>query len=119
MTTAMRIFLIAGSLLSCAYVLLKIRKSRMRTEDSLFWIFFSVVLVLLGVFPGIADWFAGLLGVMSTVNLVFLVIIFLLVIKVFLQDQKAAKTEEKLADLARAWAIDRKEREDTGKGPDA
>ena len=46
-------------------------------------------------------------------------IIFLLVIKVFLQDQKAAKTEEKLADLAQAWAIDRKEREDAGKGPDA
>ena len=63
MTTGMRVFLIIGSVLSCAYVLRKIRKSKMKTENSLFWIFFSGILVLLGLFPGIADWFAGLLGV--------------------------------------------------------
>lgn len=109
MTTGMRIFLIAGSLLSSIYVLYKIRKSRMKTENSIFWIFFSFILVLLGVFPGIADWFAGLLGVQSTVNLVFLVIIFLLVIKIFLQDQKAAKTESRIVHLIQTYAIDRKE----------
>ena len=81
MTTGMRIFLIAGSVLSCVYVLSKIRKSKMRMENSIFWIFFSVILVVLGIFPGIAEWFAGLLGVQSTVNLVYLVIIFLLVLK--------------------------------------
>ena len=91
MSTGMRIFLIIGSVLSCIYVLRGIKKSRMKTENSLFWIFFSVILVILGLFPGIADWFAGMLGVQSTVNLVYLIIIFLLVIKVFLQDQKTAK----------------------------
>ena len=86
MTTGMRIFLIIGSVLSCAYVLRRIRKSKMRTEDSIFWIFFSVVLVILGIFPGIADWLARLLGV---------------------QSQKAARTEAQLVHLIQTYAIDR------------
>lgn len=111
MTTGMRIFLIIGSLMSCAYVLRRIRKSKMKMENSLFWIFFSVILVILGLFPGIADWFAGLLGVKSTVNLVYLIIIFLLVIKVFLQDQKNAKTEAQIIYLTQTYAIDKEEAE--------
>lgn len=107
MTTGMRIFLIIGSVLSCAYVLRKIRKSKMKTENSIFWIFFSVVLVLLGIFPGIADWLAHLLGVQSTVNLVYLIIIFLLLLRVFMQDQKAARTEAQLVHLIQTYAIDR------------
>lgn len=114
MTTGMRIFLIAGSVLSCAYVLRRIRKSKMKTEDSIFWIFFSAILVVLGVFPGIANWFAKLLGVQSTVNLVYLIVIFLLVIRVFMQDQKTAKTEAQLVHLTQTYAIDRKENEDSG-----
>ena len=116
MTTGMRIFLIVGSVLTCAYVLTKIRKSKMKTENSLFWIFFSFILVLLGIFPGIAEWFAGLLGVQSTVNLVFLVIIFLLLIKVFLQDQKVAQAEAKVVHLAQSYAIDRKQDSDSQTG---
>ena len=112
MTTGMQIFLIIGSVLTCAYMLNRIRKSQMRTENALFWFFFSFVLVLLGVFPGIADWFASLLGFQSTVNMVFLVIIFLLVIRVFLQDQKAAKMESKMSALMQTYAIDRKEDKD-------
>ena len=109
MTIGLRLFLIIGSVLTCAYVLRKIRKSKMRTENSLFWFFLSFVLVLLGIFPGIAEWFASLLGVQSTVNLVYLVIIFLLLIKVFLQDQKTAKLESKMTYLTQTYAIDRKE----------
>lgn len=111
MTTGMRLFLIIGSVLSCGYVLRKIRKSKMKTENSLFWLFFSFILVLLGIFPGIADWFAGLLGVQSTVNLVYLVIIFLLVIKIFLQDQKEAQTEARITWLTQTYAIDREAKE--------
>ena len=43
---------------------------------------------------------------------VYLIIIFLLVIKVFMQDQKAAKTEAQLVYLTQTYAIDRKEDKD-------
>ena len=47
MSTAMRILLIMGSLLTAMYVLQRVRKSRMRTEDSVFWLVFSLILVLI------------------------------------------------------------------------
>jgi len=78
-------------------------------ESSLFWLFFSFVMVLLGVFPGIAESFASLLGVQSPANLVFLIVIFLFAIKIFLQDQKLARTEANLTHLAQKYAIHRKE----------
>ena len=109
MSTGLRIFLVLGSVLTCAYVLSKIRKSKMRTENSLFWIFFSFVMVILGIFPDIANWFAGLLGVQSPVNLVYLIVIFMLVIKIFIQDQKLARAEAKLVSLVQRYAIDQKE----------
>ena len=68
----------------------------------------------MGVFPGIAVFFAGLLGVQSPVNLVYLVIIFLLVVKVFLQDQDNARTESKLVYLTQTYAIDQKEKNEEG-----
>ena len=111
MTTAMRVLLIAGSVLTALYVLVRIRRNKMQTENSLFWIFFSLILVILGIFPQIAHWCAGLLGFISTVNLVYLVIIFLLVVKVFLQDQRLAKVESQLTKMAQTYAIDHKEKE--------
>lgn len=114
MPLGLRLFLIAGSLLTAVYVLSKIRKNRMSMETSIFWILFSLVLVLLGIFPDIAGWFAGLLGVQSTVNLVYLVIIFLLLVKVFIQDQREARLERQMARLVQTVAL---ERERQGQSP--
>jgi len=111
-TTAMRILLIAGSVLTALYVLVRIRRNKMQTENSLFWIFFSLVLVILGIFPQVAHWFAGLLGFISTVNLVYLVIIFLLVVKIFLQDQRLAKVESQVTKMAQTYAIDHIDRKE-------
>ena len=111
MPLGLRLFLIAGSLLAAVYVLSKIRKNRMSMETSIFWILFSLVLVLLGIFPDIAGWFAGLLGVQSTVNLVYLVIIFLLLVKVFIQDQREARLERQMARLVQTVALERERQE--------
>ena len=114
MTTAMRVMLIAGSVLTSLYVLVRIRRNKMQTENSLFWIFFSLILVLLGIFPQIAHWAANLLGVISTVNLVYLIIIFLLVVKIFLQDQRLAKVESQVTKMAQTYAIDHEEEKEGG-----
>ena len=100
---------ITGSLLTALYVLRRIRKSKMSMENSVFWILFSAVLVLLGIFPDIAVWFASLLQVQSTVNLVYLVIIFLLLVKVFVQDQRISRLESQTTRMAQTYALDRTE----------
>ena len=74
MSIIMRILLIAGSLLTAVYVLRRVRRSRMRSEDSVFWLSFSLILVLMGLFPNLVTRLADLMGVISAANLVFLIV---------------------------------------------
>ena len=60
---------------ACFWILRKIRKSQVRIEDSVFWLLFSLGLILLSLFPQLASWAANLIGVVSPVNFVFLSII--------------------------------------------
>lgn len=110
MSWAMRILLIIGSVLSTIYVLRRIRKSKMRTEDSIFWLVFSLILVILGVFPGIAISFSEWIGVQSAANLVFLIVIFLLLVKVFTQDQKISKLNQQITQTVQYIAIEEKDK---------
>ncbi len=105
MSTAMRVLLIIGSLMTAVYVLQRVRKSRMRTEDSVFWLVFSLVLVLMGVLPDLVTGLASRIGVMSAANLVFLIVIFLLIIKLFLMDQRISALQRQTAETAQAVAI--------------
>jgi len=105
MSTTMRILLIAGSLLTAFYVLRRVRKSRMRTEDSVFWLVFSLVLVLMGVLPDLVTRLASRIGVMSAANLVFLIVIFLLIIKLFLMDQRISALQRQTVETAQSVAI--------------
>ena len=111
MSIAMRALLIAGSLLTALYVLFRVRKSRMRTEDSVFWLAFSLVLVIMGLLPGAVAKVARKIGFISAANLVFLVVIFLLIIKLFLMDQRISTLQKQTTDLAQGLAIERRERE--------
>jgi len=105
MSVAMRILLIVGSLWTAFYVLRRVRKSRMRTEDSVFWLVFSLILVLMGLVPDLVTGLASLMGVMSAANLVFLVVIFLLMIKLFLMDQRISSLQRQAAETAQQVAI--------------
>lgn len=105
MSIAMRMLLIVGSILTALYVLRRVRKSRMRTEDSVFWLVFSLILVLMGLLPNAVSALAGLIGVMSAANLVFLIVIFLLIIKLFLMDQRISVLQRQVTDTAQAEAI--------------
>ncbi|MBQ8072542.1 MAG: DUF2304 domain-containing protein [Clostridia bacterium] len=113
MSVAMRVLLIVGSLLTAGYVLRRVRKSRMRTEDSVFWLVFSLILVLMGVLPNLVTGLARAIGVMSAANLVFLIIIFLLIIKLFLMDQRISALHRQVTETAQAVAIQTREAEKT------
>lgn len=112
MSLTLRILLILGSVLTCVYVLFRIRKSKMKAEDSIFWLLFSLVLVLLGAFPGIMTWLANLVGVVSSVNLLYLIILFLLILKIFRQDQRIAKQQARITNICQRYALDELERRD-------
>lgn len=111
MPIQLRVTLIIASLVTCYFTLRKIRKSQMQIEDSLFWIFTSISLVILSVFPKIAFFFSDILAIDSAVNFVYLVVIFLLILKVFMLSVKLSQTEERIKSLVQRIAIDTKQNE--------
>ena len=105
MSLSLKIVLVVFSILTCFYIARKLRKSQMNINDTVFWIFFAVILVLLSVFPGIAGWGSKLLGFQAPVNFVFVVVIFLLILRVFVMSIKISVLEDKLRNLTEEIAI--------------
>ncbi|MEG0769857.1 MAG: DUF2304 domain-containing protein [Ruthenibacterium sp.] len=115
----LRVLLIVGSVLTFWFVLRYIRKSKVRIEDTFFWIFLSAALLLLSIFPQLAVWASERLNVLSPINFVFLFIIFILIVKQFFLSMKLSQMEIRTAALAQQLAIDRKEAQDAQRGEDA
>ena len=78
-----RVCLVLGSLITATYILRRVRLAKVQIEDTIFWLLFSGILLILAIFPGIAYWAAYLLGFQSPINFVYIVIIFLLLAKQF------------------------------------
>ena len=99
MTDVFRVVLLLASLGTMMFMLRRIRHSKIQIEDSLFWIMFSALLLILSVFPGIADFMAGVVGIYSTVNFIFLFFIFILLIREFSLTIKVSQLENKIKEL--------------------
>lgn len=109
MSVMLRVMLIGISVMTCAWILRRISKAQVRIEDSVFWLLFSAVLVLMGVFPQIVIIGAEILGVQSAVNFVFLGILFILIIKMFRMSVRISQLESKVQASAQGYALDHQE----------
>ena len=105
MTLTLRIVLIVASVLVVFYTIRKIRKSQINIDDSVFWIGFSVMLLVMSIFPQIVTFFTHLLGIASPVNFVFLFVIFLILIKLFKLAIDLSVTKHRLNHLIQRIAI--------------
>ena len=74
-------------------------------QDAIFWVVFAVILFILGIFPQAGFWLTERLGIMSPANLIFLVIIFLLMEKVFTLSIIVSQLEEKISILSAEIAL--------------
>ncbi len=100
MTNIFRIILLVVSLFTMIFMLKRIRQSKIQIEDSLFWILFAVMVVILGAFPVIADFMAGVIGIYSTVFFIFI-----LLIKEFSMTIKISQLENKIKELTQEIAL--------------
>lgn len=110
MQFSLRLALFAGSAATFLFVMRYIRKSRVRIEDTIFWIFFSIGLVVISIFPSLPIKMSRLLGIESPANFVFISIIFILLIKQFFTTIKLSRLEMKFRDLVEKVAIDNHEK---------
>ena len=62
MSNCLRIILIMVSVMTYFYIARKLKKSQLQVMDAFFWIVFSFVLMVIGIFPGIAIFLANIVG---------------------------------------------------------
>ncbi len=110
MSLAIRILLIIISVGTLAFVISRVRKSRIRIEDSIFWVCLSVLLIIISIFPQIVFFFTDLLGIQSPINLVFLFFIFVLLIQCFTMSVRISQSDTKIKELTQQLAIEKFER---------
>ena len=101
----LRIALLIICAAALIYVILKIRSSKLNISDSIFWIVTAVVLFLLALFPGIAGFFASLIGIRTPLNFILIVIIGILLFLVFLMSAQLSHQNEKINTLAQHIAF--------------
>ena len=105
MSPVLRVVLIVGSLLALWVVINRVRKKKIRIADSVYWVVCAVLMILFAVFPGIAFFFAGLLGFLSPRNFVFCMIIVLMLVKLFNMACDISKLTDKVEQLAQELAL--------------
>lgn len=111
MTIALRVCLILVSIITMLYMMRKIKQSKLQIEYSVFWIIFSLVLIIISIFPQILIGLASLLGVASPANLVFVIFIFVLLLKIFMMTIELSQLENRVKELIQQIAISEKEKE--------
>ena len=105
MSNTLRYLLLAAAIITAIWILRKIRKLKVKLEDAIFWIIFSVFLAILGIFPELTYWATGKIGLMSPANLIFLIVIFLLIEKVFTLSMVVSQLEDKVTTLSAELAL--------------
>lgn len=95
------------ALVSTYSMLKKIKKFKMQIEYAIFWVIFSVALIIMAIYPKIFDIASKILGVYSPANLVFAFIIFILLVKVFLMTVELSSLETRVKELTQEIALER------------
>lgn len=105
MSIQLQIALIMLTIILFIYIIKNVKKGKMRSDYALGWILSSFALIFISLFPQIAYLASSLLGVISTANMVFAFIIFLLIILVYNLFSKVSLLEEKQKNLVQEIAI--------------
>ena len=105
MSLTMRILLLLAALLTAGWILYKIRKLKVKMEDAIFWVIFAGILCVMGLVPELTYRLTDFLGILSPANLIFLVIIFLLLEKVFTLSIIVSQLDEKITVLSAEMAL--------------
>lgn len=110
MTVALRVTLIVASLLLLVFVAKKVRSSKVKLEDSIFWFCFAVLLLVVSIFPQIFYALSDVVGTMAPVNFVFLFFIFVLLVQSFNLTMRISQADTKIKELTQQLAIEKFER---------
>jgi len=106
MSILFRLLLLSVSTGTLLFVFIKIRRAQMQISSSVFWIIFMLGLVTISAFPGIVIYFSNLFGIISPANFVFLMILFVVMIKLFYLSLHLSKMRYEIQRLTQIIALD-------------
>lgn len=110
MTIALRVALIFVSFITLVFIARKIRSSKVKLEDSMFWICFAALIFIFSLFPQVFYALSDLVGTYSPSNFVFLFFIFVLLIQSFQLSMRISQADTKIKELTQQLAIEKFER---------
>ena len=93
------------SLFVIIYIIWSIRKGNLSVKTSFGWIFASIVMLILSIFPYSLDWLASLVGIEYPPALFLTLCVVLLIIIDFNYSKKIQKLEDKIVDLTQEVGI--------------
>lgn len=110
MTIELRVVLIGVSLLTLLFIAKKVRDSKVKLEDSIFWVCFAALILVISIFPEIFYFLSRLAGTDAPVHFVFLFFIFVLLIQIFQLSMRVSRADTKIKELTQQLAIEKFER---------
>ena len=108
----LRLLLILASLSTTLYILRRIRHAKLQIEYAIFWLLFAGILLVISIFPNLMIMLTRAVGIQSPINCVFLIVIFTLMIKLFMQTIEHSQLEDKVKQLTQQLAIEEKLRQE-------
>lgn len=115
MSIELRVVLVIVSLITLLFISRRIRSSKVKLEDSIFWVCFAAIIFLLSIFPQVFYWLSTLVGTYAPVNFVFLLFIFILLIQSFQLSMRVSQADTKIKELTQQLAIEKYERHNNDK----
>ena len=95
MDLQLNLFFIIISILTIIYIIRKIRKHKLNIDDSIVWIIWSIILLILSIFPKISIFFAKQMGFQSTSNFILCLFVFVSYIMLFFQNIRVKRKKQR------------------------
>lgn len=102
-----RLFLIVGSIVFFILLLRIFKKSKISIDMATLWIVLAFAMVVISIFPEVVYFFAGLIGIESPTNAIYLVVIFIMLVLIFYLFMKTSILENKLNKIIENIAIEK------------
>ncbi|MCU1580515.1 MAG: hypothetical protein JWP19_2719 [Rhodoglobus sp.] len=105
MSIASYIFGICSALLTLIVVVEMLRRGRLRERHAIWWLVAGALALVVGVFPGLLEWAAKLVGIGLPTNMVFFVSIAVLFLVCIQHSAELTKLENQTRVLAEEVAL--------------
>lgn len=105
MTTATYILGALTALITLGVVIEMLRRRRLRERHAIWWLLAGTLALIVGVFPNVLGWAAGLIGVTVPLNLVFFVSVAVLFLVCIQHSAELTDLEAKIRILAETSAL--------------